>query len=260
MSKLSLDGSLSEAVAVLERVSLPSSASLSLCCPGHKPLDGLLDTLVSLLASHFRSPETSISPLSTISIDEVDYKLGLTIMVWDTDSPPHQPQFIPSAPARLHLTFGTQYEELVDFLPLQICKALPLRDLHTLSITYREGIWSAADWVDVYRHCPKVTHLRLRVCSEWAFTLDPTLKERNTFPSLVTLILQNINFYASLSPEHTEPLGVVLPVILRARRDAGIPVRRVNLTSCVSAREWVESLREIINDVEWDFQRGYLIG
>lgn len=60
MSKLSLDGSLSEAVAVLERVSLPSSASLSLCCPGHKPLDGLLDTLVSLLASHFRSPETSI--------------------------------------------------------------------------------------------------------------------------------------------------------------------------------------------------------
>ncbi|KAF8504403.1 hypothetical protein F5888DRAFT_1630854 [Russula emetica] len=209
MSKLSLDGSLSEVVAVLER-------------------------------------RHTISPLSTIIIDEADYALSLTIMVWDTDVPLHRPpQFIPSAPARLHLTFGSRYRALVESLPLQICKALPLRDLQTLSITYPEAPC----------HCPKVTHLRVR--ASWAFTLAPTLEERNAFPSLVTLALQDINFFTSLSPEHTEPLGVVLLVILRARSNAGIPVRRVNLTSCVLAGTWIESLKEVVNDVIWDFDRGY---
>ncbi|KAH9994690.1 hypothetical protein BJV77DRAFT_296321 [Russula vinacea] len=62
LNKLCLEGSLSETVAVLERVSLPGSASLSLRCPDHNPLDGLLDTLISLLATHFRAPGTSTSP------------------------------------------------------------------------------------------------------------------------------------------------------------------------------------------------------
>lgn len=256
MSKLSLDGSLSEVVAVLERVALPSSASLSLRCPDHNPLDGLLDTLVSLLASHFQAPETSISPLSTLIIDEADYALSLSIMVWDTDVPlPHQPQFIPSAPARLHLTFGARYKALVECLPLQVCKALPLWDLLSLSITYPEFSWSAADWVDVYRHCPKVTHLRVR--AGWAFTLAPKLKKRNAFPSLATLALQDVNFFTSMSPEGTFPLGVVLPVILRARRNAGNPVRRVNLTSCVFVGVMIESLREVVNDVAWDSDQGH---
>ena len=50
MTKLSLEGSLSVTVAILERVSLPGSASLSLRCPDHNPVDGLLDNLMSLLA------------------------------------------------------------------------------------------------------------------------------------------------------------------------------------------------------------------
>jgi hypothetical protein len=251
MSKLSLDGSLPNAVAVLERVSLPSSASLSLRCVGRNPQEGLLDTLVSLLASHFRSPETYISPLSTMIIGETDFSQSPTIMVWDTDVPLDQPQ---SAPARLHLTFGSRpgYRTMQS-APLQVCKSLPLRDLHTLSITYLEAPWSAADWVDVCHHCPKVTHLRVR--DSWAFTLTPTLKKRNAFPSLVTLDLHDINFFGPLSPDYTEPLGAVLPVILRARRNAGIPVRRVNLATCVLSGTYLELLREVVNDVAWDFDQ-----
>lgn len=256
MSKLSLNGSLSEVVAVLERVSLPSSASLSLHCSGHNPLDGLLDTLVSLLASYFRSPETPISPLSTMIIDEADLVESLRIMVWDTDFPLNQPQFIPSAPARLHLTFGRQWAVVdVESLPLQVCKGLPLRDLHTLSITYPEGPWSAADWADVCHHCPNVTHLR--VCGYSALTLAPKLKKRKTFPSLITLSLHDINFFKSVLPEQTEPFGVVLPVILRKRRKAGIPVRRVNVTSCALDEMWIEVLREFVDDVLWDFDQGF---
>jgi hypothetical protein len=151
-------------------------------------------------------------------------------MAWDTDVPLHEPQFIPSAPARLQLTVADPYWELIESLPLQVCKALPLRDLHTLSITCIVAPWSATDWVDVCRHCPKVAHLRVR--SELAFTLAPTLEERNTFPSLITLALQDIASPSiTLSSEKKKALGVVLPVILRARRKAGNLVRLVHFKS-----------------------------
>ena len=255
MTKLSLEGSLSVTVAILERVSLPGSASLSLRCPDHNPVDGLLDTLMSLLAAHFRAPGTSISPLSTITIDEADYELSLTIMVWDTVVSLNQPQFAPSAPARLHLTLGSRYKALVEFLPLHICKALPLKDLQTLSITYPEAAWTMAEWADICSHCPKIAHLRVGGC--WAFTFTPTLAERTIFPALVTLALQDVNFFAFLSPECVQPLGVSLPVFLRARRAAGIPVRRVKITSCVVARIWVESFSEVVNDIVWDYDQGH---
>jgi hypothetical protein len=45
----------------------------------------------------------------------------------------------------------------------------------------------------------------------------PMLMERNVFSSLVTLVLQDINFLNSLLPRHKEPLGDALLVILRAR-------------------------------------------
>jgi hypothetical protein len=264
MSKLSLDGSPSEVVAVLERVSLPSSASLSLHCPHHEDLDGPLETLVSLLASHFRTPETPTSPLSTIAIDEADYEKYLVMRVWDTDTdvPLHQqPQFRPSAPARLHLVIA---KALASSLPLEVCKALPLRDLHTLSMTYQfPCLWSTAEWMDVCSHCPKVTHLCVR--ETWPSALASTLKMRNAFPSLVTLVLQDICLTAVLSEEHNSPLpvGALLPMFLRARKKAGIPVRRVNLKSCRSVDTWIVSLREAVNDVTWeigkrdhdDFQR-----
>ena len=253
MSKLSLYGLLPHVVAVLERVSLPSSASLSLHCHDHVPDEGLPDTLVSILASHFRSPETSISPLSTMIISEDDFVPSLTIMVWDTNVPLDQPR---SAPARLDLTLGSRFSlrTLTHPAALQVCKALPLRDLHTLSIMYLIDPWSVADWVDVCQHCPKVTHLRVR--DNWAQTLTSALKNRNAFPSLVTLDLHDIDFLASRLSEHKKPLGAVLPVILRARRDAGIPVRRVNLATCVLTVTCVESIREVVNDVEWDFEQG----
>lgn len=251
MSKLSLDGYLSEVVAILKRVSLPRSASLSLRCPDHNPLDGLLDTLVSLLASHFRAPGTSISPLSTIAIDQADIGPFLTIAAWDTDVLLDRPEFRPSEPARLHLAFGSQYKTLVESLPLQVCKALPLQDLQTLSVTYPDAPWSAADWVDLCSLCPKVTHLFVR--AGWALTLFPTLTQRNdAFPSLVTLDMQGIEFFSLLSPEHTEPLGEVFLAILRARSNAGIPVRRITLKSCLGAGRWMKSYGEVVDDVTWD--------
>ena len=255
LNKLCLEGSLSETVAVLERVSLPGSASLSLRCPDHNPLDGLLDTLISLLATHFRAPGTSTSPLSTITIDEADYALSLTIMAWDTEVSLHHANFTPSAPARLHLTLGSRYRALVEFFPLQVCKALPLKDLQTLSITYPEAAWTTAEWADVSNHCPKVAHLRVGGC--WAFTLSPTLPDRTVFPALVTLALQDVNFFVFLSPERVQPLGAILPVFLRARRNAGIPLRRVKITSCVVARIWVESFSEVVNDIIWDYDQGH---
>jgi hypothetical protein len=122
---------------------------------------------------------------------------------------------------------------------------------------YPYAQWPAADWMDVFNHCPKVTHLRVR--GKMVVTLAPTLKERNAFPSLVTLSLQNIDFFTYLSTEHTglQTLGVVLPVILRARRNAGIPVRRINLTSCMLTSFWIESLREVVDDVVFDFDQGH---
>jgi hypothetical protein len=177
--------------------------------------------------------------------------MSLTITVSDTDLPLDQIE-LPSVPARLRLTFGWL---LVQSLPLQVCKALPLRDLHTLSITYPEATWSAADWMDVYSHCPKVTYLRVR--ASWAFTLVPTLKKCNIFPSLVTLSLRDINFFTSLSvtPEGPEPLCTVLPEILRVRSNAGIPVRRLDFTSCVLTDLWLKSLREVVDDIVLDLNR-----
>ena len=249
MSKLSLDGSLSQVVAFLERVSLPSSASLFLHCSHHNHPDGLLDTLVSLLTSHFLSAETPTSPLSTVAFEDdlINGYRYLTIMARDMDVPLHQqPQFKSSAPARLQLLFTSQNKELLEYLPLQACKAF--RDLHTLSISYPlfPCQWSAAKWMDVGSHCLKVTHLRLR--GEWPSTLASTLEKPNVFPSLITLTLEKI----SMPSERNESLDVLSPVILRARKNAGVPVQRVNIKSCSSASTWIESLREVVNDVTWE--------
>jgi len=108
MNKLSLKGSLSEVVTILEWISLPGSATLSLHCPNHDPVDGLLNTLISLLATHFWAPETTVSPLSTMMIGEVDFASSLTIIAWDTIVPLPLPHFIiPFTSAHLHLTFGS---------------------------------------------------------------------------------------------------------------------------------------------------------
>ena len=61
MSKLSLGGSLPEIVAVLERVSLPSSASLSLQCPDNDSPDGH-----SSLSSGLPFPGSKDTPLHNI--------------------------------------------------------------------------------------------------------------------------------------------------------------------------------------------------
>ena len=250
MSKLSLHGSLSEVIAVLEQVSLPSSASLFLRCSHHNRLDGPLDTLVSLLASHFLSAETPTSPLSAIAIAEdfIADDSYIAIIAPDMDVPlESQLRFKPSAPARLHLVFTSQNVEHLEYLPLQVFKAS--RDLHTLSITYPAftNRWLAAECMDVCSHCLKVTHLRLR--GGWPSTLTSTLKEPNAFPSLVTLTLEDIS-----DSRHEESLGVLLPVILRARKNAGFPVRRVNFKSCSSASSWIESLREAVNDVTCEIE------
>lgn len=42
-------------------------------------------------------------------------------------------------------------------------------------------------------------------------------------------------------------------MILRARRNAGIPVRRVSLTECILVDTWIESLKAVVNDVAWEF-------
>jgi hypothetical protein len=177
-------------------------------------------------------------------------------MAWDADvSSLHYPQFMPSGPARLQLSFGSRHKALVESLPLQVCKALPLKDLHTLSITYpEEATWTTAEWADICSHCPKVTHLRVGGCLP--FTLAPTLTERTVFPALVTLALQDVNFFAFTSLECMQSLGVNLPVYLRARRNAGIPVRRVTITSCATSNAWVESLSEVVNDIVWDHDEG----
>ena len=248
IGKFSLNGSLPKVVAVLERVSLPSSALLSLCCPEdlaevNSP-DILLDTLVSLLAFHFQTP---ISPLSRMFISEPNYNgSSLKIQVWDMD--------ITSTPARLqlHLTFafGSALRPLAESLPLQVCKVLPLQDLQTLEIVYSRALWSIADWMDVSINCPKVAYLR--VCRSWTFTLIPMLMERNAFPSLVMLRLRDINFFDSLPTERKDLLSDALLMTLRARSDAGIPVRHLHLWSCMLPRSWLESFKQFANNVVLD--------
>lgn len=115
MSKLSLEGSVSEVVAILELVSLPGSASLSLRCADHN--DGLFDTLVSLLASHFRAPDASISPLSRMVISDPNCAQFPTIKVWDASPQPTGPL--------LHLTLRSLHRALAESLPLQVCKSAP---------------------------------------------------------------------------------------------------------------------------------------
>ncbi len=249
MNKLSLKGSLSETVAILERVSLPGSASLSLRCPGHNPLDGLVDKLISLLITHFRTPE---SPLSTMTIAKADFAPYFTIMVWDTDvSNCGHCQFVPPSSPRLYLTLGNA---LVESLPLKICKGLPLQDLHSLSTMYPDAIWSIGEWEDVCSHCPKVAHLRLG--GRWAVNLAPTLAKPTVFPALDTLVLRDIDFFTSI-PEGMKHLGFLLPVILRARIDAGIRVRSLEITSCVVDSTWMESFYDLVNEFVWDHEQGF---
>jgi len=187
-----------------------------------------------------------------MTIAKADFAPYFTIMVWDTDvSNCGHCQFVPPSSPRLYLTLGNA---LVESLPLKICKGLPLQDLHSLSTMYPDAIWSIGEWEDVCSHCPKVAHLRLG--GRWAVNLAPTLAKPTVFPALDTLVLRDIDFFTSI-PEGMKHLGFLLPVILRARIDAGIRVRSLEITSCVVDSTWMESFYDLVNEFVWDHEQGF---
>ncbi|KAI9507292.1 hypothetical protein F5148DRAFT_1206407 [Russula earlei] len=253
LTKLSLEGSLPESVAILKRLALPGSASLTLRCPDHNPLDGSIVALISLLSTHFRSAGTPIRPLSTLSIDRTDYTLTLTIAAWDTDISQHHPRFTPFTPPRLHLTFGCRHKALIESLPLQLLKALPLGKLSALSTTCSEAPWTPAEWTEVSSLCPEVAHVC--VDATGAFTLAPTLMRNTVFPALVNLAFKSVNFFAPSWLGEPQPLCVTVPELLGARRDAGIPIRRLEIAACVVEHTLMQSFVSVVDDVIWDNDR-----
>ncbi|KAI0246587.1 hypothetical protein BJV78DRAFT_1364731 [Lactifluus subvellereus] len=252
MTRLSLEGSLSECVAILEHVSLPGSASLSLSGSAQGSPDGLLSTLISLTAAHFRAARTPMLPLSTLRVCD-DFMLTAWDG-WGIDLSSDLPVFAPSAPLQLYLYFfGIEDDELLHSLPLQVYRSFPLRDLRTVSMT-RGGLidWTPAEWADVSDHCPKVAHLQADI--DWVPVLECALMERAFFPNLVTLSLVGIDLESLGHPSdgQSQPLSVLLCTWLRARRDAGIPLRRVEILDCDIKHKSLESLRALVQDVEWD--------
>ncbi|KAI0250599.1 hypothetical protein BJV78DRAFT_1155064 [Lactifluus subvellereus] len=233
MTKFSLEGPLSGCVAMLEHVSLPGSASLSLSGSAQDSSDGLLSTLISLIAAHFRAARTPTSPLSTLRVHN-------GILLWDTDVSSNLSVFAPSAPFRLYLSFFHIWdEELIHSFPLQFCRAFPLRDVRTFS-TAREGLieWTPAEWADVSDHCPEVAHLQAGI--DWVPMLKCALTERTLFPNLVTLSLVGIDFETPVDP--SDGLSESLCIGLRC----------VRILQCKINYKSLESLRALVQTVEWD--------
>ncbi|KAH9957779.1 hypothetical protein BC827DRAFT_1223123, partial [Russula dissimulans] len=253
LTKLSLEGLLSQVVAVLNQVSLPGHAVLSLRCPDPDLMNGRnkdFDVFVNPATTHFLAPGTSMPSLSTLSIYYVKRIQGLRILAWDKDVSLHLPrsESIPTEPARLHLTMGHYVsKELTEYFSLKLCKALPLKNLRAFS-AYIGAYWKSADWAELSSLCPEVAHLL--VGENGAATLVHALMESAVFPALVTLGFKDVNFHFRYGTGDQVALRKSVSVLLRTRRDAGVPVRRLEFVACLYS-SW-DTCREFVDDVAWD--------
>jgi len=251
LTKLSLEGLLSQVVATLKQVSLPGSASWSLRCPDPDLTDGSVDALIHLLTTHFRSPGASISPLSTLSIDNAERTRSLTITAWDKDISLHlpRPRSMPTALARLHLTLGCRQRVLAEYLPLRLCKALPLKNLRAFS-AFPSAFWTSADWTELSGLCPEVAHLW--VDNNGAASLVPAMTENAAFPAVVTLGFKSVEFSPLPWTGDQVALCNSVPTLLRTRRDAGKPVERLEMAACAIQHGMMPAFVELVDDVSWN--------
>jgi len=76
--------------------------------------------------------------------------------------------------------------------------------------------------------------------------LAPTLMENTTFPALIALAFKFVEF----SPwnEDQGSLYNVMPTLLRKRRAAGIPVRRLELEQCAADSMLLYNLSQLVDD------------
>ena len=251
LTKLSLEGLLSQVISTLKQVSLPGSASLSLRCPDPDLTDGSVDALIHLLTTHFRAPGISIPPLSTLSIDNAERTRSLTIVAWDKNVPLRlpRPRFMPTTSARLHLTLGCRQKALAEYLPLRLCKALPLKHLRAFS-AFPSAFWTSADWVELSGLCPEVTHLR--VDNNGAASLVPAMRQNAAFPAVVTLGFKRVDFMLlPWTGDHVD-LCESVPALLRMRRDAGKPVERLEMAACAVQYTMMDTFIELVDDVAWN--------
>ncbi|KAH9957778.1 hypothetical protein BC827DRAFT_1223120 [Russula dissimulans] len=252
LTKLSLEGFLSQVVATLEHVSSLGSALLSLRCPAFEltiDWNRNFNALINLVTTHLLAPGTSMLSLSTLSLDYVDGMRGLRIVAWDKDVSLHllRSESIQTEPPRLHLTLGCISMEPAEDSSLKFCKALPLKNLRAFS-AYIGLYWKSADWAELSSLCPEVAHLR--VDKNGAAELVHALMESAVFPALVTLGFKDVNFSPLPWARDQVALCNSVPVLLRTRRDAGVPVRRLELVACVYSSR--DMCREFVDDVAWD--------
>jgi len=158
------------------------------------------------------------------------------------------PRTMPIALARLYLTLGYQEKALADYLSLQLCKTLPLKNLRTFS-AFPSAFWTSADWAELSGLCPEAAHLR--VDNKGAASLVPAMRENAAFPAVVTLGFKRVDFRVLPWTGDQVALCDSVPALLRTRRDAGKPIQRFEMAACVQFT-MMDTFVELVDDVAWN--------
>jgi len=267
LSHIAISSSVPECASLLQRITIPDTATLKLACKGTDSTDHDFSTIFSALPRlrGIRPDNDEKVFGKPLQVLHVQNAMPTSVLVQGWSIAPTSREVIPRSPPRIELQLSwPRYDpSVLEEVMTAACKSLPLVHLRFLRLSHLDHVTPLA-WADTFGTLPKLNTLHVIANSPYSLitslcgpladtqkvTTSPILRRRKpaiNFPHLRTLILEAANFkYKGMAVDE-------LRDCLMKRCEYKAEVQELRLDDCsYLLYEDVDLLKEIVVDVEWD--------
>ncbi|KAI0315964.1 hypothetical protein OF83DRAFT_305672 [Amylostereum chailletii] len=225
--------------------------------------------VLTMIGAHVRAPDREI-PILTL-------KLGVTHPAdfHATARRHHRPHLGGvSYPEDPDVYFRLSAKKRGSFPPgfsQRICEAFPLENLRSLHFDAPELSHEWANggcWINQFGQSKALEFINVLdsaaygLCEALGNLPNPPQEEQGELPSnsvflpaLREVELAMLDFQTEID---TAPLYQALPSWLAKRRHLGVTLARLSIEECTVQVEWIDDLREVVDELSWDESRGNL--
>jgi len=286
LSRLSLSGSTSRVMNLLNRMKLPSSATLHLRCISDDPSIYSDHLIPPLISAHFHNPAPVEFESFSITNNSREHLICVAASIAPTKSTIYHSWVLEDhSDGEPELTLS--FYQLSRFGRInredifgQLCSMLAISNLKYLSISSCDEL-QGTNWYELFQACKKVTTIKAEGfgASDLLRSLAPPKSTNVTgrhddratqtqvtssigvdaaptspFPKLTSLLLENLDF-----DEAVPTSGVLYEVFvdtLRRRKENKTPLKTLYIDRCGISTQQVNSLQKLVSEVRWDGDEG----
>ncbi|KAI0056810.1 hypothetical protein BV25DRAFT_1864177 [Artomyces pyxidatus] len=264
LKQLNLSGAVLQCVQLLGQLQVPASAALFIDCWSYDHTGNEFTALLPLLSPHLASSNGNGTAIRTLKLNSMSYPVALAVTAWNHvlhDTSEYH------TTAKLHVSFISRASPRLPhlFLVQKICKAFPLQALRSLIVTLgsQGSDWLPEHWTSMFWRCTNVEYAQASDVGAISLSRalvnpvnDPEHARTLLFPKLATLGLHHASFMSGGPFVANGVFHEQLPLWLRTRKLAKVPIRRVEIVGCSVKPEWVDALTDVVPDVYWDSDKG----